>query len=61
MIGIPNLTKLFQTPETSTCPAMASVLKPYDLYIAYVTPMPIAPPPGSVFATAVDDWLTRAA
>jgi hypothetical protein len=24
----------------------------------YVTPMPIAPPPGNVFATAVDAWFT---
>ena len=32
--------------------------KPYPEYIEYMTPTPSAPPPGSVFATAVEAWFT---
>ena len=52
--GIPSFTKLFHTPETIADRAISGVAKPHDVYMAYVTPTPIAPPAGSVLETAVE-------
>ncbi len=60
-MGMPSFTKLFHTPDTTAASANCAFVNPQEWYIAYVTPMAMAAPPGSVLATAVDAWLETAA
>jgi hypothetical protein len=59
--GRASFTAKFAMPvEMVTSPTSVAV-KPHEVYIEYDTPMAMAPPPGSVMATDVDDWFTSAA
>ena len=59
--GKPSLTKLFQTPETTIASVVSLTGRPQVRCIVIVTPMPTAPPPGTVLATAVEARLDTAA
>jgi hypothetical protein len=48
-------------PVVEIIRAISDPEKPHDRNIAYVTPTATAPPPGTVFATVVEDWLLTAA
>jgi hypothetical protein len=54
-IGKPSLTKLFQMPATTSETEVREREKPHEPNIEYVNAIPIAPPPGRVLATAVED------
>ena len=60
-IGRPSLTKLFQIPDTTMASAVCGTGIPHERCIVNVTPMPSAPPPGTVLATAVEPRLATAA
>ena len=59
--GRASLTKMFQMPLTPTYNATSVPVKPHECRIEYVSPIAIAPPPGSVFATDVVVCVTTAA
>jgi hypothetical protein len=60
-IGMPSLTKLFQTPVTTTKSVLRDREKPHDDSIVYVRPTATAPPAGTAFETAVVDCVSTAA
>ena len=59
--GRPSFTKMFQMPVTPTYRAVFVPVKPHDFWISYVSPIAIAPPPGSVLATDVVVCVSTAA
>ena len=59
--GSASFMKMFQMPVTPTYSATAVPENPHECRIEYVSPIAIAPPPGSVFATEVVVWVTTAA
>ena len=52
---------MFQMPVTPTYSATSVPVNPHDFKIVYVSPIAIAPPPGSVFATEVVVCVSTAA
>src|SRR5262249_58662221 len=58
-IGNPNLNAKFQMPVVATAVLIATSENPKLPNIRNVSPMATAPPAGTVFETAVDDWVSR--
>jgi hypothetical protein len=59
--GRASFMKMFQMPLTPTYRATAVPVNPQECRIEYVSPIAIAPPPGSVLATDVVVCVTTAA
>ena len=59
--GSASFMKMFQMPLTPTYRATAVPENPHECRIEYVSPIAIAPPPGSVLATEVVVCVTTAA
>ena len=59
--GSPSLAKLFQMPDNSSDTVARDCENPHEVYIEKFIPMPMAPPPGSVLDTAVEDSVTTMA
>ena len=61
MIGVPSFTKLFQMPVITMDRVPRDFEKPQDDSIVYVRPTAMAPPAGTVLATAVVDCVSTPA
>jgi len=61
MTGSTSLNDMFAKNVANADSAIWDFRNPHDVYIAYETPTAMAPPPGTVMATVVDDWQTTAA
>ena len=59
--GRPSRTNTFHSPDTSVYRTYSLVPTPQPDSIAQLTPIATAPPPGSVFATALEPRFTVAA
>jgi hypothetical protein len=59
--GRASFMKLFQTPVVEMSRPISGPVKPQDRNMATATPTAMAPPPGRMFATVVEDWLLTAA
>jgi hypothetical protein len=59
--GRTSLNDMLATKVMNADVAISNGGNPQDVYMAYETPTAIAPPPGSVMATLVEDWHTTAA
>ena len=60
-MGRPSLMKLFQIAVSVMDSPISAGSNPHARYMPTVTPLATTPPPGTVFATVVDDWLFTAA
>src|SRR5438105_683533 len=59
--GSPSLMKLFQIAVSVSDRPISDGVNPQERYIPMVIPLAMNPPPGTVLATVVDDWLFTAA